>query len=717
LNQTGFVCLCGLVMLAATHARGAQAGGVFIPRNGGYEGRIGEAHVFIDSTCGGVMEVVSGEWPRLERIARVEMVFAVAKEGVAEPAEVRQSFDRSPEIIFVEEGNDRIGVRVKCELYDAQNLYHGHAMTETWMYPNGEMFATVAAAFEDRLAHTGVTDARTNVELLKAYTTALLGTEPPVEVHLASLREPRTLAFSDDALPGRCILLSAPTGPPLGLYWRTGKMAHWTVIYREEKGAPTYYRWPDYPIQAYPGGATVQAVRVSQSCVELRWLPKGAGQAQNATATFSAFFRLAPVPDMPTLRAFVEAERTPVELAVEGGVVHGPPGGYNDQDGSYEVRKTANPMVVTLPADPAGRTIRVKAIALSGHGAVTAKLNGQPVVPHLASEGGIADDPLAPIREQPEGPADMALVTVKLGDEPQTLTFSEEPGVQYAYQTRDPWRNVCCFTSKGGGRHAGFKFSLVDGRARNMRAYGQSEWALTENLLTWFSWGGFTPEQMIDDVVDFQVLKNGPDEAIFRYVSENANGRAQSEYIVRVPANSPAMQINVTATLTVRESWPYDNCQFFDVFPFRGVWPQDWWYDEVLWLAPDGRTKWMRTIERTYGGDEELEMITGGGFFALYRSGRGNMLMLTKNFEPALPTSYVICANYIDFHMAVKFSGADGKPAPPERGSRFKMQYDLALWGDETVTREQLIEIGRKSIEAGRLLLPGEQVPDAHASR
>jgi hypothetical protein len=33
------------------------------------------------------------------------------------------------------------------------------------------------------------------------------------------------------------------------------------------------------------------------------------------------------------------------------------------------------------------------------------------------------------------------------------------------------------------------------------------------------------------------------------------------------------------------------------------------------------------------------------------------------------------------------------------------MEYDLAVWGDARTTREQLIEIGRKSIKAGRLVL------------
>jgi len=702
------LCCAGSMLLClAQVALSAPKGGIFIPRNGGYEGRIGKANVFFDARHGGELIVLGGDWPKVKVRATVRMQFQVRIKGADKPVAVGQIFDRSPEIIFLEEGNQRLGLRVKFKLYDGPHgLYHGHGMTETWIYPNGEMFVTAAASFEDPLAHEGVSDAR--VEIVwpngRYRTAALSGSSRALQ--LASLKDPFTVPFDDESLRGRALTFTGDDLPPLSVYWRTGTMQHNTFIYRKEKGAPTYYRWPDYLRQAYMGGVPLKTIEIGQRSVQLRWLPRTSGPTKNATPTFVALLRLAVPADGATARGYVEAEREPVDLAVQGGVQHGNLKGYNDQDGSYEVRKTGDPMTITLPADPAGRTIRVKTVYLRGHGAVLTRLNGKPVVPHLVAEGGIADDPLAPIRELPEGPADMALVTVKLTDRPQTLSVSEVDGVQYAYQTRDRWRNVACFTSQGGPRWSGFKFSLVDGRARNMRAYGRREFALNENLLTWFSFCGFTPVQMVDQLADFEILKNGPDEAVFRYVSTNANARAQSEYIVRVPADSPAMQMNVKATFKVLQSWPYDNCQFFDVFPFRGVWPQDWWYDKVLWLAPDGRAKWMDTVARTYEGDKDLSTLTGGGFFALASSNRGNMVMLTKNFKPELPTHYVICGNYIDYHMEVKFHGPDGKPAPPKKGFEASVEYDLAIWGDAKTTRKELIEIGKKSIKAGKLMLP-----------
>jgi len=648
--------------------------------------------------------------------------FMVRIKGADRPVPVYLAFDHAPEFISLEEGSQRLGLRVKFQLYDSAQNYHGHGSSETWLYPNGEVFVTFAASFEDASSREAVTDARLSL-FVPQYTAATVAAPESKAVRLDTLKAPLVVPFTDPALPGHQVTLSSGALPELALYWRSGGMEFSNYIYREQKNAPTYYRWPSYLTQAHMGGILPKAVQLIGSgtpadgsvvrpvteatpAVEFVWTPEGAEPLKSATPTFFVLFRLASGRAAEMATQLVQADREPIKLAAQGGVIHGNLDGYNDQEGAYEVRKTANPLSITLPADPLHRRVTIKAIGLSGHGAVVTKLDGKPIVPQLIAEGGIADDPLAPIREQPEGPADMAVVTAMLTDKPQTLTVSEEDGVQFAYQTRDPWRNVACFSTKGGGRYAGLKFSLVDGRIRNMRAYGQREWALTENLMHWFSYCGFTPEQMLNQLADFQILKNGPDEAIFRYVSTNANARAQSEYLVRVPASSPAMQINVRATFSVLQSWPYDSSQFFDVFPFRGVWPQDWWYDEVLWLAPDGRTKWMRTVERTYEGDQDLAEITGGGFFALAHSDRGNMVMLTKNFKPVLPTSYVICGNYIDYHMELKFKGPDGKVAPPSKGFTAGVEYDLALWGDAKTSRDDLLKLGKESIAAGRLALP-----------
>ena len=158
-------CCAFIFVVTISETLCAPSGGIFIPRNGGYEGFMGKSHVFIDAVSGGALEIVDGDWPDLDTLARLEMKFAVIEKSSSKPVEVRQAFDHTPEIIFIEEGNDRTGVRIKFKLFDKGNLYHGYAMTEIWMYPTGEMYLTVAACFGESVAHTAVNDARLSVQL------------------------------------------------------------------------------------------------------------------------------------------------------------------------------------------------------------------------------------------------------------------------------------------------------------------------------------------------------------------------------------------------------------------------------------------------------------------------------------------------------------------------------------------------------------------------
>ena len=695
-------------------------GGVFVPHNGGYEGVIGQSRIFFDQVAGGVMSFHSQKNIRKE-VARLDMVFTIYDKQSGSRIEARQSFDKSPKILFLEEGNDRIGLRVLFKLYDRRNSYCGHGMTETWIYPDGQVFITASAMFENIPTGSEVNVGKMEINI-------------PRELMIAANKS-QPIPVNDATMPGRYKVLTKADPkaglPSLALFWRTGRLEHDTYISRSlfgEEGAPSYYRWPDYFRQAYVEpvvtgrdflrwpigrGVYIENITINDKGAQLNW-PIDPKQPKDRPS-FNTLFRLALINDGDASKAaktFVETEREQVKMNVSGGMIHGnekakDDKGYNDQEGCYEIRKTGpGPMIITLPADNLQRTIRIKAIALTQHGAVAVSLDGKPLIPQLTTDGGIADDPLAPITEEPEGPANAAMVTVQLTSKPQTLTFREEEGIQLVYQTRSPRREYAIYSTKTGPRWSGVRFSLVDGHARNMRAYGNQNWALTDNLLHWFPDVGYTPEQMLNQLRDFVIIKNGPGEIIFKYTSNNAYDGAQSEFIVSARADAPAMQINVGATFTVLERWPYHSAQFFDVFPFRGVDIRDWWYKDILWVAPGGNWKTEGTVSWKFEGDKNLTQIKGPGFFGLYSSDRGNMLMLTKNFKPVLPTDYVICGNYTDFHMSSLFVDDSHKPLKLEKGFKASVEYELAVWGDEKLTRDQLIEIGNKSLKAGKLIIP-----------
>ena len=704
--------LLGLALLSAAYAAEAK-GGVFIPRNGCYEGVVGKAHMLVNSTQGGVYELVSGQWPDVEPLVRVGIRLRIRATGFpglppeGEDLLVKQEFDRNPDIIFLEEGRERIGLRVRFKLFDERGNYHGLAIQETWLYPTGELYCNVGASLEDRLAHTEITAAYQEFEFAPGFEKALVGAPGADTVDLKRLDGEWSVALEAPELAERFIALQGGAVPSVALFWNPG-VGNNTFVGRDKGRAPVYWRWPAFFPQAFTnttwnisGDNSRLAIVPTEggTSLQMRWVDGVAKPTPEGRFRVGAYYRLALGDDLSDLYTLAVAERNPVVPEVTGGVPHGSESGYN-LEGIYEIRKTDNPMIAQFPADPAARVARIRVISLQGNGAVVAELDGQRIVPQLVSTGGIADDPLAPMTEQPNAPATEAVITVPLlPDRPRVLEVTEQPGIQLVYQTRDRTRSYLSFSTQGGV-HAGMEFSLVDGRARRIRAYGRPEWALGENLMHWFSFCGFTPLDMLNQLRDFEVLENGPERVVFRYVSSNYADRAQSEYVVTLPYDSPAMQMQVKATFTVTQDWPYETNQFFDVFPFRGVWPSDWWYQRVLWAAAGGRTHWIDTVDWSANpAPNPLQDLDEPGFFALFPSDRGNMVLLTKNFDPPTTTQNVICGNYIDFHMDMHL--ADLAP-----GRRYSMEYDLAIVGDENTTQEELAEMGERSLELGKLALP-----------
>jgi len=278
-------------------------------------------------------------------------------------------------------------------------------------------------------------------------------------------------------------------------------MEHSTVVSRSEKARRTTTAGRT-TLPGVPGRRTRKGHARHARTLSLRFKldPAKAGEFRYPGASCCSTIlrpgrRRRPRAARPSSRRSAE----PVSLSVAGGaVVHGNRAiaddkGYNDQEGCYEIRKTGDPLTVTLPAGRAGRTIRVKAVAR--------RVMGRDGHPRRQGAGAqlhhrrrIADDPLAPIREQPEAPRTPHGHRQALR-QAQTLTLREQEGIQLVYQTGRPggtWHLL----HPDGPALVRARFSMVDGHARNMRAYGKQDWALPRTSCSGSSLR-LTPEQML----------------------------------------------------------------------------------------------------------------------------------------------------------------------------------------------------------------------------
>ena len=675
------------------------------------EGIIGEVRVSFERNAGGVFSLMGGP-DNAAALARVAgCMVLTGRQG--ERLEIRQDTDPNPDFYFLEEGSQRLGLRVIYKLLDQHDAYHGDGLQEVWIYPNGDLFCSVGLRLTDPLAQAAITDACLETRLAPVFSQAAVGTPSPTNVAIGNLAEGRLFPLGDQ-LPGKFAAFTGESSPPLALYWLKddGRLKAF-FLYRTVS-PPTYYRWPALFDQFFTGSPLPVGFKAHDSSrleiaaaagkpVARLWWVKEARVETREWVSVGGIFALSTGRDPEELQSRIAAHQRPLQLKTEGGEF----AGYDDLEGCYMVRRVNNPVKVVLPPDALARQAAVKVFFLAGKGAVQVKVDGQQALADLVSDGGIVDDPLVPVQVQPHAPASECIVRVPLDpDRERVVTVEESPGLQLAYQaafqTLDQRRNWVVYSDRCAARGS-FEFSVLDGKARHLCAWGNNEEAVAELALFWFKNCGYSPQDYLNQNGDFELIENGPDAVKFCYRGTNFSHRAQSEFWVTIPRTSAVFQMQMKCRLTVLQTWIYARNQFYDVFPHEGVYPEKWWYKKVMYLDRDGCLGIYDNLDRSrnYNVFDEAH---DRAFFAMYASDRGNLLTLVRQIRPAGQALHLaVCGNYIDHHLDLEL-GAPPIPA----GKVFEVEYDLALYGDDQTSQDEIAAIGRRALAAGRFVLPEE---------
>ena len=149
------------------------------------------------------------------------------------------------------------------------------------------------------------------------------------------------------------------------------------------------------------------------------------------------------------------------------------------------------------------------------------------------------------------------------------------------------------------------------------------------------------------------------------------------------------------------EPWDGTNVEFSDIFPYPSRLPETWFHDAVLFLQGDGSAlvytqRPDRSSYRPPTGDPGPLL-----FYGLFASDRGNVLALMENGQhPQVPFHYSVCGNYIDVHVNLH-----PQRVPVPAGTVFEVRYTAELYGDGSTSVDEIHAIGRRSLEAGRLVL------------
>ena len=617
-----------------------------------------------------------------------------------------QAHEEDPQWIFVEEGPQRLALRVRYALYDEDGNYHGDGLQNVFAYPNGDLFLAFAIGFADQAAHRSIGDAwlsacPTAMRELCAGDRQLNPAEamPIAEGHpllLTGDGQNLAVAWYDES--GGIAAAGGPAGP-----WVSGDRPPFY-----ERWGDLYDQWPDEP-----GWSPEQGAQLLCTGEEIRWVWRsGCREPAGIIEGHRALLHLRFDAEREALVKWAGCLREPVEPEAHGARYRY----WHALDGTYAFRKDrdADEARLVFPADPAEREVHVCLFDLRGTGGVQATMDGQSTVAQTVSLGGRLDDPLGsnlgrvddfhgPVLTDPgHPPFELFLSTRLSADRPTEIGVREGPGVALSYQRWDDRRQLTLTSSTAPGRSLG-QLAVRDGKFRDITKPSGAAFGIAQIPHYWFKANALTPFHYVNQPERLEILENGPQQVVFRYTSTNTGKRARSEQRVRVWVEGDAVRFDIDARFEVLERWDLSEIQFLNIFPCYTVYPEVWHHDQFILADSTGRCMhYLATLPRDQAvrGDELWEP-RGDLFFAEFASDRGNMFVLVRDLQPAdLTQRYQICAHWLDSHFHV-----DRPAAPLDPGTCFSVHLEIALGGDASLTAEQARGMAERSLKEGRLLL------------
>lgn len=699
-----------------------SSSGVFVDCRSHWKGRIGRAVVSFAKYQGGVASIgrdgadtgLGLEQAHLRLATRMRLVCR-SEEGSADygrSVAIRQENDPAPKFHFLEEGPVRLGMRIAFDLLDEAGHYHGDGHQDIWVYPEGDIHFTWVLRTADLAGHGQVQDCFLAVDGEKGYQTVRIGGQT-----IGSKGEACTVPFGE-RLSEKAIVLSGEASA--ALYWARDQGDVLKMGY-DHGSLPPFYasRWPTGVQQWAQGnmgwtcGGASAAVHARMDKdgprLNLAWLRDGAVEGDVGHA---ATLVVSVGEDGPELQRRIAALQQPLQPEVKSGNFRC----YTEEDGTYEIGQ-GDPSLgeIVFPPDPLERQVRIRFYRRKTDphhpGAVRATANGAPLPIQLMSEGELTDD-ICVVMEMSHrnDSVDDVIVSTKLRrEEPTRVVIEKVPGIQATYQSESAGvdlqrragnrRDVVVWSSRNQERPI-FELDLFSGAVHRWTNYGQTEPALWEMPMAWFKSCGNSRHNYCNVLKEFTIEKNGPEEVAFYLRSTNPNQRAQSELWLRMPYDHPRPRLEVRMRMEILQQWDDDNVEFSDIFPYPSRLVETWFHDAVFFMQRDkSATVYTYRPDRSVytPGESEDDRL----FYGLFATDRGNVLTLLKNpHHPEHKLHYSVCGNYIDVH--VNFAAG---PVPVPAGKVFEVEYITELFGDSTTGADEIKQIGRRSLEAGDIVV------------
>jgi hypothetical protein len=389
---------------------------------------------------------------------------------------------------------------------------------------------------------------------------------------------------------------------------------------------------------------------------------------------------------------------------------------YNEVEGVYEVDTGGKNVALSFDGgrEKTDRTVLVRLWNLQGNGAHVIKANGEAVPSSLMNDSDIVEDPMVFIVKNATGPARTAVVALPIPRGKKVrLTVESKPGLQFAYQmfseleTYEAWSNRCEFQPL-------FRLHLKELAVYQASLPGASDYAFFK-LPLYFLKNGVNPATFLNELRDFEVLENGPEEIQFALRSVNLETTGLSSYSCTVPNESEKLSFEVNAEfvpLDDGERWT--SLEYCDLYPFEDVYRRNFHYRDVTFLTRQGvfdrvgAGAWnmmFRTVEeperlgyhaeytRRQGPGSRVPQTQDGSVWILGNNAeRGNILFRRGKWEVSAGTEpvFTLCNAWMDVHNSVT--------GRPDQSAIEKLSYAIDIFPGRVPSLETLNRIYQRDV-------------------
>ncbi len=370
-----------------------------------------------------------------------------------------------------------------------------------------------------------------------------------------------------------------------------------------------------------------------------------------------------------------EAYARPLEPAAEAGDYRF----YNEIEGLYEVDSHGGPVSLTFDAtkETISRVELVRVANLGGSGAHVFRVGGEPALFSLLNDGDIVEDPMVFIAKNASGPARWALVSVSVpAGKKVRLAEEPQPGLQLAYQmysgleTYEGWSDRC----QGSPL---FRFHLQELTIYQATYPGARDYAFFK-LPLYFLKNGVNPATFMNQLRDFDVLENGPDEIVFSVRSVTPELTGLSSYTCRVPNAAEALSFEVSAEFVpLDDGRRWTSLEYCDLYPFEDVYRRNFHYHDVTYMNKEGvfdrvgAGAWdmrfetveergrpgynSKLVKRQGPGSKVPETRDGRVWLLGNNAERGNILFRRGRWDVSagVGPAFALCNAWVDIHNSI----------------------------------------------------------------